>query len=75
MGWRYICGESVHEVMGDKSQKIEWSGYGLYLEVPNEALPPGVTAMQCGSQGYSVWSFPASRGQAADQCLLLDISQ
>ena len=32
------------EVMGDKPQKLEWSGYGFYIEVPEGALPPNVTA-------------------------------
>ena len=39
-----VCGETVLEVVGDKSQKVEWPGYGFYLEVPDGALPPGVTA-------------------------------
>ena len=39
-----VCGETVLEVVGDKSQKLEWPGYGFYLEVPDGALPPGVTA-------------------------------
>ena len=39
-----VCGETVLEVVGDKSQKLEWSGYGFYLEVPDGALSPGVTA-------------------------------
>ena len=30
--------------MGDKPQKLEWLGYGFYIEVPEGALPPGVTA-------------------------------
>ena len=30
--------------MGDKPQVLEWSGYGFYIEVPERALPPGVTA-------------------------------
>ena len=30
--------------MGDKPQKLEWPGYGFYIEVPKGALPPGVTA-------------------------------
>ena len=32
------------EVVGDKPQKLEWPGYGFYIEVPDGALPPGVTA-------------------------------
>ena len=31
--------------MGDKPQKLEWPGYGFYIEVPEGALPPGVTAI------------------------------
>ena len=37
-----VCGETVLEVVGDKLQKLEWPGYGFYMEVPNGALPPGV---------------------------------
>ena len=32
------------EVVRDKSQKLEWPGYGFYIEVPDGALAPGVTA-------------------------------
>ena len=39
-----IHGEIVLEVVGDKPQKVEWPGYGFYIEVPEGALPPGVTA-------------------------------
>ena len=39
-----VCGETVLEVVGDKSQKLEWLGYGFSLEVPDGALCPGVTA-------------------------------
>ena len=39
-----VCGETVLEVVGDQSQKLVWPGYGFYLEVPDGALPPGVTA-------------------------------
>ena len=39
-----VHGETVLEVVGDKPQKLEWSGYGFYIEVPEGALPPGVTA-------------------------------
>ena len=28
-----------------KPQKLEWPGYGFYIEVPEGALPPGVTAI------------------------------
>ena len=36
--------ETVLEVVGDKPQKLEWPGYGFFIEVPEGALPPGVTA-------------------------------
>ena len=36
--------ETVLEVVGDKSQKLEWPGYGFYIEVPDGALAPGVTS-------------------------------
>ena len=36
--------ETVLEVVGDKPQKLEWPGYGFYIEVPEGALAPGVTA-------------------------------
>ena len=39
-----VCGETVLEVVGDKPQKLEWPGYGFYMEVPDGALPPSVTA-------------------------------
>ena len=39
-----MYGETVLEVVGDKTQKLEWHGYGFYIEVPKGALPPGVTA-------------------------------
>ena len=39
-----MYGETVLEVVGDKSQKLEWPGYGFYIEVPDGALAPGVTA-------------------------------
>ena len=39
-----VCGETVLEVVGDKSQKLVWPGYGFYMEVPEGALPPRVTA-------------------------------
>ena len=32
------------EVVRNKPQKLEWPGYGFYIEVPDGALPPGVTA-------------------------------
>ena len=31
-------------VVGDKPQRLEWPGYGFYIEVPEGALSPGVTA-------------------------------
>ena len=37
-------GETILEVVGDKPQKLEWPGYGFYIEVPDGALPPGITA-------------------------------
>ena len=30
-------------VVGDKAQKLEWAGHGFYIDVPEGALPPGVT--------------------------------
>ena len=36
--------ETVLEVVRNKPQKLEWPGYGFYIEVPDGALPPGVTA-------------------------------
>ena len=39
-----MYGETVLEVVGDKSQKLEWPGYGFYIEVPDGALAPEVTA-------------------------------
>ena len=36
--------ETVLEVLGDKPQKLDWPGYGFYIEVPEGALSPGVTA-------------------------------
>ena len=39
-----MYGETVLEVVGDKPQKLPWPGYGFYLEVPDGALAPGVTA-------------------------------
>ena len=39
-----VYGETVLEVVGDKPQKLEWPGYGFYMEVPDGALAPGVTA-------------------------------
>ena len=39
-----VCAETVLEVVGDKPQKVEWPDYGFYIEVPEGALPHGVTA-------------------------------
>ena len=40
-----MCGETVFEVVSDKlPQKLVWPGYGFNIEVPEGALPPGVTA-------------------------------
>ena len=36
--------ETVLQVIGDKSQKVEWPDHGFSLEVPDGALLPGVTA-------------------------------
>ena len=36
--------ETTLEVVGEKPQKLEWSGCGFYIEVPEGALPPDVTA-------------------------------
>ena len=27
--------------MGDKPQKVEWPGYGFFIEIPEGAVPPG----------------------------------
>ena len=35
--------ETVLEVVGDKPQKVEWPGYGFFIEIPEGAVPPGVT--------------------------------
>ena len=34
--------ETVLEVVGDKSQKVEWPGYRFFIEIPEGAVPPGV---------------------------------
>ena len=39
-----VYGGTVLEVVGDKPQKLEWPGYGFYIEVPEGALSEGVTA-------------------------------
>ena len=39
-----VYGKTVLEVMGKKSQKLEWPGYSFYIEVPDGALFRGVTA-------------------------------
>ena len=39
-----VYGETVLEVVGGKPQKLEWPGYGFYIEVPKDALSEGVTA-------------------------------
>ena len=39
-----IYEETVLEVVGDKPQKLQWPGYGFYIEIPDGALLPGVTA-------------------------------
>ena len=38
-----VYGETVLEVVGDKRQKLEWAGYGFYIEVPEGALAADVT--------------------------------
>ena len=40
-----VYGETVLDVVGDKAQKLKWPGYGFYMEIPDGALPPGVTAI------------------------------
>ena len=54
--------ETVLEVVGDKPQKVEWSGYGFFIEIPEGAVPPGVTV----SVGVKVilagqFKFPENR--------------
>ena len=54
--------ETVLEVVGNKPQKIEWPGYGFFIEIPNGAVPPGVTV----SVGVKVilagqFKFPENR--------------
>ena len=54
--------ETVLEVVGDKPQKVEWPGYGFFIEVPEGAVPPGVTV----SVGVKVilagqFTFPENR--------------
>ena len=40
-----VYGETVLEVVGGKlPQRLEWPGYGFYIEIPQGALAPGVTA-------------------------------
>ena len=39
-----VYGDTVLEVVGDKPQKLEWPGYGFYMEVPDGALATRVTA-------------------------------
>ena len=31
--------------MRDKPQKVEWPGYGFFIEIPEGAVPPGATVM------------------------------
>ena len=54
--------ETVLEVVGDKPQKVEWPGYGFFIEIPKGAVPPGVTV----SVGVKVipagqFEFPENR--------------
>ena len=39
-----VHGEIALEVVGDKPQKLEWPGYGFFIDIPEGALPPRVTA-------------------------------
>ena len=39
-----VYGETVLTVVGDKPQKLRWPDYGFYLDIPEGALPPDVTA-------------------------------
>ena len=41
-----VHGEIVFEVVGDKPQKVEWAGYGFYIEVPEGALPPEASVFE-----------------------------
>ena len=66
-----MWGETVLKVVGDRSQKVEWPGYGFYLEVPDGAFPLGMTA----SVAIKVVAVQAPKKQPADQCHLLDLSQ
>ena len=54
--------ETVLEVVGEKPQKVEWPGYGFFIEIPEGAVPPGVTV----SVGVKVilagqFKFPENR--------------
>ena len=54
--------ETVLEIVGDLPQKVEWPGYGFFIEVPEGAVPPGVTV----SVGVKVilagqFQFPENR--------------
>ena len=44
-GGHLVYGEIVQEVMGNK---LEWPGYGFYMEVPDGVLATGV--YQCGCE-------------------------
>ena len=39
-----VYGETVLTVVGDKPQELRWPDYGFYLDIPEGALPPDVTA-------------------------------
>ena len=55
-------GETVFEVIGDKPQKLEWFGFGLFIEVPVGALLPGVTAtVTVKVIAGDKFEFPANR--------------
>ena len=54
--------ETVLEVVGDKLRKVEWPGYGFFIEIPEGAVPPGATV----SVGVKVilagqFKFPENR--------------
>ena len=40
-----VCGETMFEVVGGTAQVFPWTDYGFRLEVPEGALPSGVTAV------------------------------
>ena len=40
----FVYGETVLTIVGDKPQELRWPDYGFYLDIPEGALPPDVTA-------------------------------